>query len=288
MNLKVCTLALLILVISNSYAKTVAPKSGAIYGSDDRSFITNNTPTTIKEMATGIAFIVSSEYWRDYKDGTSLIYAQELSKIGNVCKEQKFAKNLAIANCTGFLVNEDTLVTAGHCIKDTYDCRDKKFVFGVNQAKETSSGYYVPTNNVYNCKEVVSRMDENGVDYAVIKLNKKVPHRHIFKLSSSDVKMGTSVYMLGHGAGQVVSFSGVGSVSYTKSEYLFGAQLDSFSGNSGSPVINTKTNEVEGILVGGNEDWKLNESRGCNEYLEYSGSTSEAVFRIKHLFEFLD
>ena len=43
---------------------------------------------------------------------------------------------------------------------------------------------------------------------------------------------------------------------------FFQTNLDAFGGNSGSPVLNSETGEVEGILVRGEIDYSY-DSRGC-------------------------
>ena len=42
------------------------------------------------------------------------------------------------------------------------------------------------------------------------------------------------------------------------------ANLDTFSGNSGSPVFNKRTKRVEGILIAGETDYTFDMNQGCN------------------------
>ncbi len=60
--------------------------------------------------------------------------------------------------------------------------------------------------------------------------------------------------MLGHPWGLPLKIAGGGKVvknEHSESRFFFEAMLDTFSGNSGSPVLNEATLEVEGILVVG-------------------------------------
>jgi hypothetical protein len=41
------------------------------------------------------------------------------------------------------------------------------------------------------------------------------------------------------------------------------ANLDTYGGNSGSPVFNHRTGEVEGILVRGENDYVYDPGQGC-------------------------
>jgi hypothetical protein len=44
---------------------------------------------------------------------------------------------------------------------------------------------------------------------------------------------------------------------------FFRSNLDTFSGNSGAPVINIETGVVEGVLVRGSEDYKFDITYEC-------------------------
>ncbi|MGZ4885265.1 MAG: hypothetical protein ACXV5H_07070 [Halobacteriota archaeon] len=66
-------------------------------------------------------------------------------------------------------------------------------------------------------------------------------------------KIGDSlrVHMIGHPAGLPTNFAGGAAVRSNKPCAFFVANLDTYAGNSGSPVFYSGTHEVEGILVGG-------------------------------------
>jgi hypothetical protein len=69
---------------------------------------------------------------------------------------------------------------------------------------------------------------------------------------------------------------------YLRRNY-FTANLDSYAGNSGSPVFNQKTGRVEGILIQGADDFVYNEENQCLESLRLSDShynIYEKVMRI--------
>ena len=57
----------------------------------------------------------------------------------------------------------------------------------------------------------------------------------------------------------------------------------SFEGNSGSPVFNAETFEVEGILVNGQEDLVQDPKIECYRNIVYGGSGFEGVIRASEL-----
>ena len=46
-----------------------------------------------------------------------------------LCKNEKFLNQPSGANCTGFLIAEDKLLTAGHCVSFDSDCEEFYWVF---------------------------------------------------------------------------------------------------------------------------------------------------------------
>ena len=65
--------------------------------------------------------------------------------------------------------------------------------------------------------------------------------------------------------------------------FYFTANVDAFSGNSGSPIINKSTGKVEGILIEGGRDYQHNYTDACTEVVKKSDEadvTEEVAFKI--------
>lgn len=270
----------------------------AIYGKDDRFFVDKNSSPKIRELSKSIAFIVS----RNSVEKNILfsrILADNLDnpKGLNICQDEKFAAHHSVDSCTGFLVAENMLVTAGHCMKGQADCEGKLFAFNVQTSNENKFGYKVLNKNVYECSEVVSNVfDTDGIqDYAVVRLKKKVFGKTPLKLRTKGLISSTEqVFMIGHPLGLPLVATKNAYVNETNQSHFFKATLDSFEGNSGSPVFNSKTFEVEGLLVRGEEDFVQDESRHCYEYQIYDQDSNksptkkgEGVSRISDILPFL-
>ena len=79
--------------------------------------------------------------------------------------------------------------------------------------------------------------------------------------------------------------------AFFKRRHIFYADLDTFAGNSGSPVINENTLKVEGIFIGGDEeDFVFEENSWCREVKvkpSTKRSVKEYVQRIKLIKRYL-
>lgn len=256
-------------------ATTVLAKNKStriIYGEDNRKDIFEVEDETIKTISKSVAARVhrwSYDYVDEEKKGA--IFFHEPAKLSdpwgaNVCLDEKFAEQPTVADCTGFLVGEDTLVTAGHCVvypgeevknKVTDQCQEYKWMFDYDLDEKTSLNLQkVNQKKMYNCKRVVYAKLDDDNDFAIIKLDRKVTDRDFLKIrKTGKVSKDAPLYVIGHPSGLPKKYSPGAKVIKNSKAHYFSTNLDTFGGNSGSPVFNAVTNEVEGILVRGKTDY---------------------------------
>ena len=180
----------------------------------------------------------------------------------------------------------------------TADCEDNLIAFNVLASDEIKSGYRVFNQNIYECSEIISNVfDSNGLqDYAVIRLKKKAKGLKPLKLRASGaVAITDQVFMIGHPLGLPLIATKETSINDISGTHFFKATLDSFEGNSGSPVFNSKTFDVEGILVRGEEDFLQNQPDQCYRYEIYDQGTKdsptlkgEGINRINDILPFIE
>jgi V8-like Glu-specific endopeptidase len=171
---------------------------------------------------------------------------------------------MTAAMCSGFLVSENVLVTAGHCIKNDADCASYKWVFDYKMDHDKQDSMTVPSSSVYGCSKIISRtLDQfSKDDYAVIQLDRKVTDRRPLHFRrSGGINVGDSVVVIGHPSGLPTKIADGANVRSRNTKF-FVANLDTYGGNSGSAVFNQKTGDVEGILVRGENDY-VQSARGC-------------------------
>ncbi len=261
----------------------------AIYDLDDRQNIDETIERTMQRLSRGVALIVSKDHLSK-NVFSSNIMAIPLKEQMSVCPDERFANELSINACTGFLVAPDLMISAGHCFKTMDDCLNKAIIFDVTTKSQKEKHYTAKNSDVFECREILASSEDGFADYALIRLNKKtnrpaLPLRVKGMLSSKD-----EVFMIGHPLGQPMKISQKVKPFDLSNELQFKAPLDSFSGNSGSPVINARTLRVEGILVNGAQDFLLDETKECYRFsVHQSGDTmkGEGISRINQVTPFL-
>jgi V8-like Glu-specific endopeptidase len=244
-----------------SFAST--PRFDVIYGQDNRQDVIESQDSALVELSKSTAAMISSDNLKTSK-GEIRIQAQTLQERG-ICANERFSKQMAAANCSGFLVAPNILVTAGHCIKSEKDCKSYNWVFDYKVDFAEQGVVTVPKSSVYTCKRIISQsLDQTTKDdYAVIELSRKVTNRRPLSFRrKGKIEVGTALAVIGHPTGLPTKIADGANVRALQTKF-FVANLDTYGGNSGSAVFNTKTGEVEGILVRGENDYVYDYNLGC-------------------------
>ncbi|MBC7538691.1 MAG: trypsin-like peptidase domain-containing protein, partial [Bacteriovorax sp.] len=208
--------------------------------------------------------------WRiTSEDKTSIsIKTKSLASGMNFCSDEKFSDLPLVSSCSAFLVGPDLLLTAGHCVKDKSDCQNSYWILDYNDIAgfDNSTGTTVfQKDNIVTCAQILSRSENPKLDYALIKLNRKITDRTPLKIRRlGTVDSADSLLVIGHPMGLPKIMADQALIRDNSLTYTFVTNADTFSGNSGSPVINPATQMVEGILVRGDEDFKMDLDLGCN------------------------
>ncbi len=294
MTYKYILSAMLLALVSTS----ILAANKSIYGEDNRIDYTELKDEKLKIQAQATAAMIPSNLIREIDDETSRIKGKMLSQYG-ICEYERFSRQVAAADCSGFLIAPDLIVTAGHCVKSRADCSFWRWVFDYRTSKNYKIGrkLRVATDKIYNCKEViVSKLDtETGDDFAIIRLNRPVLDRAPLLIrKSGEVAKEAKLSVIGYPSGLPVKYANGATIVSNDHAKYFLATLDTFQGNSGSAVINDKTGVVEGILVRGNEDYHYERRRGkrclvptvCSDKAECEGE-GEGVTRITQILEYL-
>lgn len=264
------------------FVNPVAPK--AIYGIDERKLMSEVTDQSVIELSQSLSaqfpsYMVYSETEKHY-----LLKNRTLEEAHQVCPDVAFSKNSSLSQCTGFLVGPDLLVTAGHCVKDKSDCENVLFSFDYKTGDYHDEYLKLAKDNVYKCKQVLQ--SNHGVfsrtDFALIRLDRTVQNRkplRLRRLGAVDSK--DNLFVIGHPMGLPMIYQPGAKVRSNIGIHTFVATLDTFSGNSGSPVFNAESKIVEGILVKGEDDLDYDVEFGCykNKVCRDSECRGETVLR---------
>lgn len=260
-----------IVVISLSTLSTLTfAHSRVIYGLDNRQEVRSyNNPRVVEISRATVALVRSS---RLTQSGASFnLDKTTFKKKMNLCSSERFGKQPAAAHCSGFLVAPNKIMTAGHCIESLEDCADVRFLFDYRMTSSTKAQLKFRPEQIYQCKSILGwALSSGGSDFAVIELDRPVVGRTPLKLSSNQsLAAGDDVTVIGHPSGLPTKISDGATVRSISNELgFFVANLDTYGGNSGSAVINSRTLEVEGILVRGEEDFVESPKTGCRRSFE--------------------
>lgn len=280
---------LLLITSFSSFAVERVNLDKVIYGEDDRKDVYESNNPLFKQLADSTAAMIST-YSLEEQGEEFLIKGSTLQDDG-ICSDAKFAKQLTAANCSGFLVGNQLLVTAGHCIENMSDCERYSWVFGFSNNTAEKTSYSVPKKEVYKCSAIVARRldDSTDDDYALIKLDRKVEgHAPLKVRTSGKIAANASIVVIGHPSGLPTKISDGAIVRENANKYYFQSTLDTFGGNSGSAVFDVKTGTVEGILVRGERDYVQDPVMNCSrpkvcKVTECRGEDVTRITNIKQL-----
>ena len=234
-----------------------------IYGEDNRVEPINSN-ALYALLAESTAAMISTYKLEELNSDEVVIKGTTLEQMG-VCSSEPFAKQPAAANCSGFLVGKNILVTAGHCMTTQVKCDTFSWVFDYKVDYSDESEVVVSKSNVYSCKKIISQtLDmETQNDYAVIELDRDVEDRAPLKMrTSGKPAVGDEIVVIGHPTGLPTKIAD-GATIRSVNDVYFAANLDTYGGNSGSAVFNATDGTVEGILVRGDQDYVMNSELGC-------------------------
>ncbi len=241
--------------------------NAAIYGVDNRKDI--GEISILAPQAAAVAITLPINYLKDFdKDFYKVDDVESFGQSSLMCSDERFVQQpvFQIGTCTGFLIGEKYLITAGHCILPNGIVNDElhpfceafKWYFGFNTANQNqTTNQLVRKDQVYGCKRVIRAENvEGGNDFAVLELDRSVIVRSSSKLMkpltprTTDVSLNEKVFAIGHPFGLPAKFSGLSPVLSISSAEHFEVNLDSAGGNSGSPIFD-RQKRVVGILIEG-------------------------------------
>lgn len=261
---------------------------GLVFEQDQRMDVSKVSDTKIHELAKSVFTFIQKDKLK-YANGSFEFVQKTLLKDSlNLCKGEFFAEEPSVGTrCSGFLANSMLGVTAGHCVSPSTVkdfCQNYYIVFDyINKNGITPNS--IPVGSVHECGRIkqiaYSPISSTEDDYAVIEFTKPVIDRKPLSVrKSGKIHDHASIFMLGYPRGMAQKISPDRSVVGNKEITYFETNLDCFRGNSGSPVFNANTYEVEGIFVRGSGlipnigtdpnlmgDFSFNINLNCNETL---------------------
>ena len=248
-------------------------KQTAVYGHDDRLDWYQITDSTILNNAQGVAAIYKYTDVSYNQDGTFSLPDKSLADVYSegtgfsICSGQRFMYQPTGVFGTAFLVAPDIVVTAGHNFTANSPA-DFYFVFGYKMQTAQTAITTVVQDQVYTgdyLLEYSYTPNQTDIpDYAVVKLDRPVVDVEPLSIrTTGTIPDQTELYMLGHPSGLPLKYAGNARVTNNQHQAYLTSNLISFAGNSGSPVFNKVTHQVEGIHVRGDGEFAIRENSAC-------------------------
>lgn len=270
-----------------------APKdsvsSPVIYGSDGRLDLYQVSDDALKRLADSTVALMKNNQLTT-RSNQVVIAGDNYGARYGLCATENFREQNSSAFCSGSLVGEDTIITAGHCIQSANDCQNTSFVFGYAVKNSSVLPSTVAAGEVYRCKSIIKQVLKGaGADFAVIQLDRKVTNHTVLPVrTSGEAAVGDQLVVIGHPAGLPTKITTGGKVrSIANAEFLI-ASVDTYGGNSGSAVFNARTGFIEGILVRGETDF-VRSPAGCviSNVCTEEGCRGEDITRISVVRSFI-
>jgi V8-like Glu-specific endopeptidase len=229
-----------------------------IYGDDNRLDLFEVTNPLHLQLADSTVALIDSSLLGEAGEEVTEVHGENFGAQYGLCAEEPYREQNAAAFCSGSLIGPDLIMTAGHCVRSQSSCEQTRFVFGyaINKAGELPAT--LKNEDIYKCGELIhSEVETDGSDFALVRLSTPVMNHTPLAINKTaqDVKEGDPLLIVGHPAGLPAKVADGASVRRSRNVPFFVANLDSYGGNSGSPVFNAATGEIEGILVRGENDF---------------------------------
>ncbi|MBC7538694.1 MAG: trypsin-like peptidase domain-containing protein [Bacteriovorax sp.] len=270
--------------VKNMSPIKIVPK--VIYGNDDRLDVYESSDSLMRELSRSTAAQILNNNITLEGD-VYTVKSKTLADEG-ICKSERFSNQMAAANCSGFLVSADTLVTAGHCINTVSDCANHSWVFDFANTSEEKTSFTFTKDQVFHCTKIIAREknSETMNDYSVLKLDRPVLGRAPLKFRTNGKTADDAVFtVIGHPSGLPTKITAAADMRDNTNLVFFRTNADTYGGNSGSAVVDSRTGVVEGILVRGDQDYAQAEGDSClvSVHRDQNGGRGEDVTRITNI-----
>jgi hypothetical protein len=241
-----------------------------IYGVDDRRDVYELEADLWRALALESApALIPEPSLQRRADGTIGIVSDEIGALGGLCPGERFREQTTVAVCSGVLVDDNLVLTAGHCASAAATCADQRWVFGYALTSPVRTPL-LDERDVYRCRSVPlvvdeKRADESDWDFAFVELDRAVlPPRRPALFGSRPATATDPVAVIGYPSGTPVKVDRGAEVREGRPGLLdyFSLTSDTFEGNSGSGVFDAQ-GRVVGVFVRGGADFELGPDAGC-------------------------
>ena len=241
-----------------------ATRSEVVYGTDNRAEAYEHPNTTLSAIAeNSMAAIVPAFALLAEPSGGYVIDSITLAQEKGLCDGEAFGDQPSASKCSAVLIDDDLLVTAGHCYRSVeenpLDCQSDRYVFDYRLVAPNTLAT-IDADDVYSCRSVEARVLVGNIDFSLVRLDRPVVGRTPISsfLNATAIDVDDAVALVGFGSGLPAKVQDSAQVIDTRrcSTDAFVTNVDAFGGDSGAGIF-TPTGDFVGILISGEQDYVL-------------------------------
>jgi len=184
-----------------------------------------------------------------------------------LCADDPYFRRQKYGFCSGCLVGPDLVLTARHCADELDACESTAVVFDFKNPR-------APKENIYSCAKRIVLENLNFADIAMFKIDRPRSVAPVKFDTAGSIGVGDQIAVIGHPWGTLQSIA-IGNVTdraesvmavgkpQVPKDLAILADAPSYTGNSGSCVFNTRTQELVGVLSTGAPEVEYDSSANC-------------------------
>lgn len=240
-------------------APTGQAQAPVVYGEDDRRewYELEAGPLSETTRASSVALLGLGDVEVDEVGRVSVPMSPTLTDTYGLCADQRYRMQPTASFCSGTLIDDDLVLTAGHCVRNLSSCASNAYVFDYLYESDGVMAE-LKADSVYRCAALHvspgNGMDAD-IDLAILQLDRPVVDRLPAEVSSRGlVSVGDTLTMQGFPNGIPLKVStGIVKNVRNQGDYVTAA-VDAFHGDSGAGLYDANL-EIIGVLTDGAEDY---------------------------------